>query len=100
MTMSTPEGKVKAALKRELKQRLPKSYRFWPVQMGLGATTLDCLLCVNGQFIAIETKRPGAKLTARQELVRDEIVSAGGIVFVVDSPMVAKSVIGLLLYED
>jgi hypothetical protein len=93
--MSTPEGKVKTALKNALK-RLPRCYPFWPVQMGLGAATLDCLLCINGQFVAIETKAPGETLTARQEITRDEIVAAGGIVIVVDSTVEAKAAVEYL----
>ena len=93
--MSTPEGKVKSALKKELK-RLPKCYQFWPVQMGLGAATLDCLLCINGSFVAIETKAPGKDLTIRQQITRDAIVAADGIVCVVDSVVAAKGIVDYL----
>ena len=88
--MSTPEGKIKTALKREL-TRVPGCYQFWPVQMGLGATTLDCLLCISGQFVAVETKAPGKKLTARQEITFATISKAGGQVYVVASIADAKA---------
>jgi hypothetical protein len=81
--MTTPEGKVKAKLKRFL-DLLPSQYQFWPVQTGLGASTLDCLLCVNGSFVAIETKAKKGVMTHRQKLVRELIEAAGGIVYVVD----------------
>lgn len=78
----TPEGKVKAEVKKYLKER--GAYFFMPVQSGYGAATLDFLVCLNGKFVAIETKAPGKKLTARQGLVRDAIADAGGYVILVD----------------
>lgn len=59
-------------------------YRFAPVQTGFGAKTLDYLLAVNGQFVAIETKAPGKTLTPLQEFTTSQIKTAGGLVFVVD----------------
>ena len=82
--MTTPEGKIKNMLKREL-QRVPRLYQFWPVQMGLGAATLDCLLSVSGSFVAIETKRPGGKLTERQKITIADMEAAGAKVYVVDN---------------
>ena len=79
----TPEGRVKARVKRGLKT-LPLEYEFWPVQTGLGAATLDCLMCYRGRFIAIETKSTGKKLTERQHITRDRIAAAGGLVYVVN----------------
>lgn len=81
---TTPEGKIKTKLKKRLAQ-LNLKYEFWPVQMGFGSTTLDCLLCINGRFVAIETKAPGKKLTPRQTKTRLDIEAAGGAVFTVDS---------------
>jgi len=80
----TPEGKIKKRLREKLK-KLPKRYVFMPVQSGLGASTLDYLCCINGHFVGIETKKPGGKMTPRQEIVAAEIEAAGGIVFLVDS---------------
>lgn len=79
----TPEGRVKVKLKRALKT-LPQQYQFWPVQSGLGAATLDCLLCFNGEFIGIETKALGKKMTERQQLTAKAINAAGGRVFLID----------------
>lgn len=81
--MTTPEGKVKVKVKRRLKE-LARVYQFWPVQMGLGAATLDVLLCAGGWFIAIETKKDAnTPLTPRQEETKRQIDAAGGRVFVV-----------------
>jgi len=84
--MSTPEAKVKGQLKRALDKAFPLHYRFMPVQQGLGASTLDYLCCINGEFVAFETKAFGKKMTPRQTIVADEITRAGGCVFVVDGP--------------
>ena len=59
-------------------------YLFMPVPMGLGATTLDYLICIDGVFIAIETKANGGKLTPRQKLTIATINEAGGHTYVVD----------------
>ena len=76
----TPEGKVKAKVKKILTQ-YPDLYIFWPVQSGLGSRTLDALGCHHGRFFSIETKREGKKLTPLQELHRDQMRAAGGVVF-------------------
>lgn len=61
----------------------PKCYRFMPVQTGMGASTLDFLYCVEGLFIAIETKAGTKKPTPRQEYIAEQIAAAGGLPFVV-----------------
>ncbi len=80
----TPEGKIKAKLRKRL-DALTNCYVFMPVQQGLGASTLDYLCCINGRFVAIETKAPGKKMTPRQVAVTHNILDAGGDVFLVDS---------------
>lgn len=84
----TPEGKVKAKVNRAL-FILPRRYRFMPVQNGMGAPALDYYCCIDGKFVAIETKVPGKSLTPRQEITREEIVLAGGTVYEIhDQPEV------------
>ena len=78
-----PEYHIKAKVNKAL-AALPKMYRFMPVQRGLGAATLDYLICAGGWFISIETKAKGKKLTPRQEQTKAEIEAADGLVFVVD----------------
>ena len=80
----TPEGKVKAEIKKALKAR--GAYQFWPVQRGFGAATVDCLACDAGRFIAIEVKREdGGVLTGRQKATLHEVALAGGIAVVARS---------------
>lgn len=81
--MATPEGKVKDMVRRKMVAAFPKCYRFMPVQSGMGATTLDFLYCVEGLFVAIETKAGTKKPTPRQDYVADQITAAGGLSFVV-----------------
>lgn len=80
----TPEGKIKKQVNALLDQYKP-IYRYWPVPSGFGASSLDCIVCYLGFFIAIETKAPGKKPTPRQEFCMDEMREAHGTVFVVDS---------------
>jgi hypothetical protein len=83
--MATPESKVKAKLKKALRENFGSScYCFMPVQTGMGARTLDYLICINGRFVSIETKAPGKKPTPLQETTIQIIRDAGGLVFVVD----------------
>jgi hypothetical protein len=81
--MATPERKVKAKVKKVL-AKYPESYSYWPVPAGYGASTLDCLVCHYGWWIAIETKAPGKKPTPRQHQTIGEIERANGITFVID----------------
>ena len=84
--MATPEGRVKGQINRAIKT-LPRCYKFMPVQSGLGAKSLDYLLCINGLFVAIEAKAPGKDYTPLQREYKKEIEDAGGIVFLVDGPV-------------
>ncbi len=81
--MATPEGKVKTLVKRVLDKH-KGLYIYWPVPGGYGPSSLDCLLCVGGLFVAIETKAPGKKPTKRQAFVIDQIKRSAGEVFVID----------------
>ena len=80
----TPEGKVKFAVNRVI-DKYRSVYKFMPVPSGYGPSSLDYILCVNGQFCAIETKARGKKPTDRQKRIIGQIERAGGVVFVIDS---------------
>lgn len=56
-----------------------------PVPGGYGGQSVDFLCCVNGRFVAIETKRPKGEATKRQSIYLDEVIAAGGIGFCCDS---------------
>lgn len=79
----TPEGKVKAAIKRLL-DKTEQCYYHFPVQNGMGAPTLDVVGCHSGRFFAIEAKAPGKVPTVRQEGTISRMRDARGQVFVID----------------
>lgn len=80
---TTPEGKVKAAV-RKILTRLDV-YHFMPPGMGLGRSGIpDIIGCKNGKFIAIECKAGKGKTTALQERELLAICNAGGFTFVVN----------------
>lgn len=78
----TPEGTVKAKVKRVLAEH--GVYWHMPVQNGMGAPTLDFICCYHGFYFAIETKAPGKLPTSRQMQTIQKITDAGGLVFVID----------------
>lgn len=81
----TPEGKVKAAVKKVLTQSIHSGIYFnMPVPTGYGTPMLDFVGCYHGRFFAIETKARGKKPTRRQSLTIEQMREAGGVVFVID----------------
>lgn len=84
----TPEGKIKVEVKKQLKAL--GAYQFWAVQSGMGARTVDCLACLHGRFLAIETKAPGKRPTALQTATLTTVAKSGGIAIVIDSVVMAR----------
>ena len=79
----TPEGKVKAQIKRIVAEA--GAYYAMPMGTGFGnAGVPDFLICHKGEFIAVEAKANGNKPTALQEKHLNDIRIAGGIALVVD----------------
>lgn len=79
----TPEGKVKAEIKKYLDSI--GAYYFMPVQTGYGAAGLDFYCCITGHFVAIEAKAPHGQLSARQEDIIKSIIYKLGVAFVARS---------------
>ncbi len=71
-----PEAQIKANIRAWLLKQ--GAHVFAPVQMGMGMTTVDQLVCLQGKFIGIESKVPGKHPTARQYQTLKEIEAAGG----------------------
>lgn len=79
----TPEGKVKAKLKKTLDEM--GIWHFSPFQAGMGRAGIpDIIGCYNGLFVAFECKANGNKPTALQEREINAIRTAKGLAFVVD----------------
>ena len=78
----TPEGKVKARVKKILDER--GVYYFCPATGGYGRSGIpDFICCFKGKFMAIECKAGVGKLTALQHRELQRIQDAGGECFVV-----------------
>lgn len=82
---TTPEGRVKAAVKKWLKER-----GIWfcmPMGTGFGNSGVpDFVCCWGGRFLAIETKAPGKRgnTTVLQKQQIAAIQAALGVAVVVD----------------
>lgn len=85
---TTPEGKVKAAVKKILDAH--KVYHFSPAANGYGRVGVpDIICCVNGYFMAIECKAGQGKTTALQDREIAAIIEAQGVALVVNEHGVA-----------
>ena len=79
----TPEGKVKAAIKKLL-DRYNVKYDM-PVPGGFGKSQLDFTCCWRGRCLIIEAKAPDGELTGRQALQLIEWHAAGALTFVISN---------------
>lgn len=102
---TTPEGRVKAKVKAELKRRV--AWHYMPVQNGMGVVGIpDIIACYRGFFLAIETKAPSKnpttpeqrwkKATPNQQQRISEIRHAEGIALVVDDVQQVIDVLDVL----
>ena len=81
--MMTPEGKVKARVKKILKDA--DAYFAMPSTGGYGVSGVpDFLVCFKGRFIGIETKSGSNKPTELQKANLAKIELAGGLSIVVN----------------
>jgi Holliday junction resolvase len=79
---ATPEAKVKAKIKKILKDH--GVYYAMPIGTGYGSSGVpDFLCCVNGNFLAIEAKAGKGTTTALQEKNLREIKQCGGTAAVI-----------------
>jgi len=79
----TPEGKVKAKVKKKLDEA--KAYYFMPATGGYGKSGVpDIVACVNGWFIGIECKAGTNKPTALQQNNLNDIKRSGGTALVIN----------------
>jgi hypothetical protein len=82
----TPEGRVKAAVKKYLSAK--GVWHFSPVSNGMGVHGIpDVICCWNGQFLGVECKAPGKRgnVSELQKMQIEAIRAANGIVLIVDS---------------
>jgi hypothetical protein len=80
----TPEGKVKAKVKKWLKDHGIWYISVIPSPLGGSTGTPDLLCCIRGRFVGLEIKAPGNGPTPLQLHQIKAIKAAGGIAVVVD----------------
>lgn len=94
---TTPEGKVKAKVKKVLKAH--GVWYYMPMQNGMGQVGIpDFVCCHRGLFLAIETKAPGKgmeSLTANQRARRADILDAKGRYLVISDVADLESALGV-----
>jgi pantoate kinase len=82
LVAATPEAKVKAKIKKILKDH--SVYFAMPIGTGYGNSGVpDFLCCVNGHFLAIEAKAGKGTTTALQDKNIREIKESGGVAAVI-----------------
>lgn len=89
----TPEGKVKAKVKRILAKFASTTWVDMPVPSGFGKSTLDFIGCNLGRFFVIETKRDKKEPTRLQWAMIHKVIACGGRAFVIcgdDSPVLRE----------
>lgn len=80
---TTPEGKVKVAVRKILDAA--GVYYFMPPGMGLGRAGIpDIICCMNGFFVAFELKAGKGKTTALQDREIAAINTHGGRAYVIN----------------
>lgn len=85
----TPEAKVKATVRKVLKEL--GAYSVMPVTGGYGTSGApDFLVCYAGRFIGIECKAGKNTTTALQEKNLQQISEAGGVALVVNDHNVSE----------
>jgi hypothetical protein len=92
----TPEAKVKAKIKVILKTY--KAYYAMPIGTGYGSSGVpDFLVCLNGEFLAIEAKAGKGVPTALQEKNLKQIREAGGRALVINEESLELKILEAIL---
>jgi pantoate kinase len=93
---TTPEAKVKAKIKAILKAH--GAYYAMPIGTGYGSSGVpDFLVCLNGEFLAIEAKAGKGVPTALQLKNLREIEAAGGRTLVINEQSLELKVLEAIL---
>jgi pantoate kinase len=93
---TTPEAKVKAKIKAILKAH--GAYYAMPIGTGYGSSGVpDFLVCLNGEFLAIEAKAGRGVPTALQLKNLREIEAAGGRTLVINEQSLELKVLEAIL---
>jgi len=94
--MATPESIVKAQARKVLEKA--GAYFFFPAANGYGRAGIpDIIVCVNGEFLAIECKAGKNTTTALQKRELAAIERAGGRTLVLTDDPVTFEALGYIL---
>ena len=96
---TTPEGKVKAKVKKLFAKFGSELYYFMPVQCGYGSVGLDFHCCYRGVAFAVETKAGKGRVTPRQKATMAAMQRAGMKTFVVSEDPLTLPSLELFLCE-
>ena len=93
---TTPEALVKKKIKAILKSY--RAYYVMPIGTGYGNSGVpDFLVCLNGEFLAIEAKAGRGVPTALQEKNMREIKEAGGRALVINEESLELEILEAVL---
>lgn len=93
---STPEAKVKEKIKKILKEH--GAWYAMPMGTGYGNSGVpDFLVCLNGEFLAIEAKAGKGVPTALQEKNLRDIEKAGGRALIINEQSLELEVLEAVL---
>lgn len=92
--MGQPEARLSRQIMTALRARGIFCFKVHGTELVMAGLP-DIIACVDGKFVALETKMPAkrANTSARQDFVHSQIRSAGGIVEVVTSVDEALAVV-------
>lgn len=83
---ATPESKVKTWTDKQIVNMFAERFKFMPVPSRWGGKGIpDIIYCINGKFVAVETKaKAGMEPTPLQAKRMSEINAAGGLAICMD----------------
>jgi Holliday junction resolvase len=97
--MTTPEKKVKDKVRKLLTES--GVYNFMPATHGYGRSGVpDIIACINGKFLAIETKAGKGTTTALQKRELDLIRKSGGIAMVINEDNLDELMLYIASFDE
>ena len=97
--MTTPEKKVKDKVRKVLAEY--GVYNFMPATHGYGRSGVpDIIACINGKFLAIETKAGKGTTTALQDRELDLIRKSGGVAMVINEDNLDELMLYIASFDE
>jgi Holliday junction resolvase len=97
--MTTPEKKVKDKVRKVLAEY--GVYNFMPATHGYGRSGVpDIIACINGKFLAIETKAGKGTTTALQKRELDLIRKSGGVAMVINEDNLDELMLYIASFDE